>query len=148
MMQKQDAADPEYAEKAVVFGPIMDHGSLLCKSEAHRIRGGDFAAVANRLCAGEENDFPSGLPTPPAPIDIIAVHEQVLIQQSHRVEGFPSDHRKTAHQDIDRACSIVGKEEHMFASEERDALELTRETGCRTEVVPQSWELAARTLQG
>ena len=92
-----------------MFAPIVQNRPLLRDRKANRIRGGDFAPVMNRPSAREENYLPSRLPAAPAPIHIIAIHEQVFIEQAHFVESFAADHREAAHQDIDGSVRSWGK---------------------------------------
>ena len=114
---------PSLAPEAVMFAPVIENGFLLRDREAHRIRCGDFASVMNRPRAGKEDDLPSRLPASAAPIDVVAIHEEVFIEQAHFVEGLAADHREASHDHIHGKRAVVGKVEHVFAGEQLGVLE-------------------------
>src|ERR1700683_1102502 len=92
MMEKDDAADCQYAEEAVMFRPIVQNRLLLSDRKAYWIGGRDFPAVVNRTRARVELPLPASVPTTPAPVDVVPVHEETLVQKSDGIKGFAAHH--------------------------------------------------------
>ena len=91
----------------------------------------------NRSRAGKEYDLPSRLPAAAAPIHVVAIHEQVFVEQAHFVKGLAPDHRKASHQHVHGQRAVVGKVEHVLAGEQLGILECRSQSRGRTEIVPQ-----------
>ena len=131
-----------------MFAPVVQNRLLLRDREANRIRCGDFASVMNRSRAGKEDDLPSCLPAAAAPIHVVAIHEEVFVEQAHFVEGLAADHREASHDHIHGQCPVVGKVEHVLAGEQFGILERRCQSRGRTEIVPKRGRPPAGALLG
>ena len=96
----------------------MKDGSLLCHCEAYWILSSGLAPVMNCLSARMKNDLPSGISRAPAPIHIIAIHEQVFVEQPNRFEGFAADKGETSDYYIHGQCPVMREVKHVFAGKE------------------------------
>jgi len=62
--------------------------------------------------------LPIRVPASPAPIHVLAVHEEALVQQSDIFDSLSSHHPEAPDQDVHRRDFIMRKVKHMFATEE------------------------------
>ena len=67
------------------------------------------------LRARIENDLPSCVPESPAPINILGVDKETLIQAANGGHRFTARHNHATNQHMDRALAIMRKIEHVFA---------------------------------
>ena len=107
----------------MVFGPVVQYRALLRDGKAHWIWRRDLATVMDRLSARIKNYLPSSIARAPAPVDVIAIHEQAFIEQSYFVKGFATDHGKTTHYDIHGERAVMWKIEHVLAGDKTIAFE-------------------------
>src|SRR5580704_1121046 len=147
-MRKHDAPDSQHAKNAVMLFPVAQNRALLGDCKANWIGGRDFAPIVNSLPARIKYYLPSGIPRTPAPIHVIAVHEQVFVEQANLIEGFATDKGETSDYNIYRERPVMREIEHVLAREEARVFELGGETTGRTKVVPQGWESPAGALHG
>src|SRR5580692_7816748 len=131
----------------MMFRPVMENRPLLRDGEAHRIRSCGLATIVNCLSARIKNDSPSGISRTAAPIYVIAIHEQVFVEQANRIEGFAADEGETSDDYIHGECLVVWEIKHMLARKEPRILEFGGETTSGTKVVPKRWESPATALQ-
>lgn len=122
-MEEHDAAYAQHAENSMMLGPIAENGALLGNREVGWIRRRGLAAVVDGARIGAEVYLPAGIPGATAPIDVVAVHEQPLIEEAHFVERLPPNHGKTSDDDVHGEGAVMRKVKHVFAGEKRSALE-------------------------
>ena len=123
MVEKHDAPDSEHAEDSVVLRPIVQDRALLRDCKVGRKRSRCFAPVMDCTRTGIKEYLPPSIPCAPAPIDVIAIHEQAFIEQADLIKGCLANHREAAHDDIDVECAVMRKVEHVLAGEKLDAVE-------------------------
>ena len=136
MMEKHDAPDSQHAQERMVLPPVVQYGALLrdCKVNGKWRRC--LAPVVDRSRIWIKDYLPSGIPGTPAPIDVIAIHEQVFIEQSDLIKSFSTNHRETAHNDIYSERAVMREVEHVLAGEKTAPFEYAFQAGRRTKVVP------------
>jgi hypothetical protein len=66
------------------------------------------------LCPGVEHDLPTGAPASPAPVNILTVHEELLIEQSKLGDSRAAGHDKAADQDVYLTRPIISKVGHVL----------------------------------
>src|ERR1035438_5673333 len=79
MVAKEDTLDSQHPGQTMMFGPIMEDRPLLYHCGANRLGGRTSTTVVDCLCVGQEHNLPPCLPTTPAPIHVLAIHEKVFI---------------------------------------------------------------------
>src|ERR1035438_5933274 len=136
MMKKHDAPDSQHAQRRMVLRPIVQHGALLRDRKVNGKRRRGLASVVDGTRTGIKNHLPSGIPRTPAPIDVIAIHEQAFIKQSYVIKCFSTNHGETTHDDIHGACAVMRKIEHVLAREKTGTFEYAFQSGCGTKIVP------------
>ena len=99
----------------MVFGPVVQYRALLRDGKAHWIWRRDLATVMDRLSARIKNYLPSSIARAPAPVDVIPIHEQVFIEQAHRIQEVVKHPAATG-------IAIVARPEELPVSEAIDAV--------------------------
>jgi hypothetical protein len=85
----------------------MKMGSLLFYRQTHNLRPRAAASVMDSLRTWDKNHLPIRVPASPAPIHVLAVHEEALVQQSDILDSLSSQHPEAPDQDIHRHDPVM-----------------------------------------
>lgn len=94
----------------MMFLPILKAGSDHFDIEPDRVIGGTGAAVMDSLGLGTEEDPPSSIPKPLAPIDILSIHKEILVKEADLVQRVAPYHPDAPVDHINIAKSVMLKE--------------------------------------
>src|ERR1700722_10642370 len=146
MMDQHDAPDPQHAPHRMVLFPIVKDRPLLSDSKTDRKRRRRLAPVVDGTCPWIKDSLPTGIPRATAPVHIVAIHEQTLIEESHLVKGLSTNHRETTDNHIYGKRAVVWEVEHVLAGKKTRTFEYAFQPRCGTKVVPQGRESSAGAL--
>ena len=112
--------------------------------QAAAVRG---APDVHGLGAGEEEDTPTRLAEPVAPVGLLAEHEEVLVEQADLVRGVAADEQAGAEQPVDLAHPVVVEAALVEGVQGlRPRRQLAQEQVLGREP-PEGWKRARRALQ-
>src|SRR5436853_17843 len=91
----------------MMLAPIMEIGALLLDVESDRRVCGTGAAVMNCLGRGDERQLPTLGPEAPAPIHVLAIHEERFVEHADLVHGFAPDEPEATAENVRWTFGLV-----------------------------------------